>query len=132
MHGLCRRHLLNRLERGTSQRSAGSMLEAGAEVKVARISETNDRVAADRILPTGFAMRHRADRRHMAPEISAERMAYTARRKCLLLSDAGARDDRANFGDARTGRRLEENVRRKAKFGIGEVFEGRYLTGRTQ
>jgi hypothetical protein len=69
----------------------------------------------------------RAGRRHMAPEISAERMAYTARRQCLLLSDAGARDDRANFGDARTGRRLEENVRRKAKFGIGElsqVFEG--------
>jgi len=36
MYGLCRRHLLNRLERGTGQRSAGSVLEAGAEVKVAR------------------------------------------------------------------------------------------------
>jgi hypothetical protein len=103
------------------------MLEARAEVKVARISETNDRVAADRILPTGFAMRHRAGRRHMAPEISGERVAYTARRECLLLSDAGARDGRANFGDARTGRRLEENVPREAKFGIGELsqtFEG--------
>jgi hypothetical protein len=103
------------------------MLEAGAEVKVARISETNDRVVADRILPTGFAIRNRADRRHMAPEIFTERMTYTARREYLLLSDAGARDGRANFGDARTGGRLEENVWRKAKFGIGslsQVFEG--------
>ena len=58
-------------------------------------------------------------------------MAYTARRECLLLSDAGSdaggKDGRANFGDARTGRRLEENVPREAKFGIGELsqtFEG--------
>jgi hypothetical protein len=123
MYGLCRRHLLNRLERGTGQRSAGSVLEAGAEVKVARVPETNDRVAADRILSTGFAMRHRAGRRHMAPKISAQRMAYTARRECLLLSDAGARDGRANFGDTGTGGRLEENVRRKAKFGIGELSQ---------
>jgi hypothetical protein len=50
MYGLCRRDLLNRLERGTGQRSAGSVLEAGAEVKVARVPETNDRVSADRIL----------------------------------------------------------------------------------
>ena len=91
---------------------------------MAGISETNDRVAADRILPTGFAIRNRADRRHMAPELSAERMAYTARREYLLLSDAGARDGRANFGDARTGGRLEENVRRKAKFGIGALSGG--------
>ena len=59
----------------------------------------------------------------MAPEISAERVAYTARRECLLLSDAGTKDDRANSSDSRTGRRLEENVRRKAKFGIGELSQ---------
>ena len=99
------------------------MLEAGAEVKVARVSETNDRVAADRILRTGFAMRHRAGRRHMAPEISAEPMAYAARRECLLLSDAGARDGRANFGDARTSGGLEEDVWRKAKFGIDALSQ---------
>jgi MOSC domain-containing protein YiiM len=36
------------------------MLEAGAEVEVARVSETNHRVAADRILRPGGAMRHRS------------------------------------------------------------------------
>jgi hypothetical protein len=59
------------------------MLEAGAQVKVARVSETNDRVVADRILRTGFAMRYRAGQRHMAPEISAEPMAYAACRVVL-------------------------------------------------
>ena len=75
MHGLCRRHLLDRIERGTGQRSTGSMLEAGAEVEVARVFETNDRVAADRILCPGGAMWHRAGRGRMEPEISAESMA---------------------------------------------------------
>jgi hypothetical protein len=97
------------------------MLEAGAEVKIAGISETNDRIPADRILPAGLAIRHRASRRRMAPEISAKRMAYSARRKRLLLSGARAREDRANFGDTRTGGRLEEDVQVKAKFGIGEL-----------
>ena len=58
-------------------------------------------------------MRNRASRGHMALEISAERVAYTARRERLLLSNPGARDGGANFGDARIGGRLEENVWRK-------------------
>jgi hypothetical protein len=119
MRGLCRRHLLNRLERGTGQRSAGSMLEAGAEVKAARIPETNDRVAANRVLRAGFAMRYRAARRHLVPEISAESLAYSARCECLLLSDAGTGDDRANFGDPGVGGGLEENVRREGTSGVG-------------
>ena len=36
------------------------MLEAGAQVKAARIPETNDSVAANRVLRAGFAMRYRA------------------------------------------------------------------------
>ena len=59
----------------------------------------------------------------MASEISAKRVAYPARRECLLLSDAGAGDGRANFGDARTGGRLEENVRCKAELGIDELSQ---------
>jgi hypothetical protein len=59
----------------------------------------------------------------MALEISAERMAYTARRECLLLSDPGARDGRANIGDARISGRLDENVWRKGKFEIGELSQ---------
>jgi hypothetical protein len=86
------------------------MLEAGAEVKVAGISETNDRIHADRILSAGLAMRHLASRRRMALEISAKLMAYSARRERLLLSGARARDGRANVSDARIGGRLEENV----------------------
>src|SRR5260370_15944885 len=89
------------------------MLEAGAEVKAARIPETNDRVAANRVLLAGFAMRYRAGRRHLVPEISAESLAYSARRECLLLSDAGTGDDRANFSDPGVGGGVEENVRRK-------------------
>src|SRR5260370_32196681 len=69
----------DRLDRGAGQRSAGSMLEAGAEVKAARIPETNHRGAANRVLRAGFAMRHRASRRHLAPEISAEPLGYSAR-----------------------------------------------------
>jgi len=59
----------------------------------------------------------------MALEIPAERMAYTARRECLLLSGPAARDGRANFGDARIGGRLEENARGKGRFAIGKLSQ---------
>ena len=87
------------------------MLEAGAEVKAARIPETNDRVAANRVLSAGFAMRYHAGRRHLVPEISAESMADRAGSQCLLSSEAGAGDGRANSPDARSSGRMEKNVR---------------------
>ena len=100
------------------------MLEAGAEVEVARVSETNHRVAADRILRPGGAMRHRSGRGRLEPEIPAEFMADGARSECLLLSEARAGDGRENSPDARSRGRMEENVRQKTWFGI------EYLNGR--
>jgi hypothetical protein len=90
------------------------MLEAGAKAEVARVFETNDRVAADRILCSGGAMWHRAGRGRMEPEISAESMADGASSQCLLLSEAGTGDGRANSPDPRSSGRMEENVRQEA------------------
>ena len=90
------------------------MLEAGAKVEVARVFETNDRIAADRVLCSGGAMRHRASRGRMEAEIPAESMADGAGSQCLLLSKAGAGDGRANSPDARSSGRMEENVRQEA------------------
>ena len=87
------------------------MLEAGAEVKVARVFEANHRVAADGILCPGGAMRHRAGRGRLALEIPTESMAYGASSEHLLLSETGAGDGRANSPNARSSGRMEKNVR---------------------
>jgi len=90
------------------------MLEARAKVEVAGVFETNDRVAADRILCSGGAMWHCAAWGRMVPEIPAESMADGAGSQCLLLSEAGTGDGRTNSPDARISGRMEENVRQEA------------------
>jgi hypothetical protein len=96
------------------------MLEAGAEVEIARVSETNHRVAADRILCPGGSMWHRAGRGWLEPEIPTESMAYGAGSERLLLSEAGAGNGRANSPDARNRGRMEENVRQKAPLSLAD------------